>query len=227
MKFNNRQQAAYLLIDRLHSYYGKNPLVLAIPRGAVPMSRILAESLDGDLDVVLAHKVTAPDFPEYAVGSVTETGDIFWGPGATELGLSKGDLQTLASEEIRRLQMRRLSYSPLRPAADPEGRICIVVDDGIATGATMIAAVRSLRERDAEKIIVASPVASTGAVKKLQLEADNVVVLHIPEYFFSVGLFYEEFGQIDDEEVFRILETFNYPHRGASYDPRSDRRYHS
>lgn len=205
MSFNDRTQAAELLAQKLSQYRGKHPLVLGIPRGAVPMSRVIADYLEGDLDVVLVHKIGAPENPEFALGSVSEFGTIHLSEAIRLYEISSEYVDTAARNEIGRLKERRQSYSPVHPPRSPKDRVVIIVDDGIATGSTMFAAIRAIRSQGAQKIIVAAPVASPRVMEALEYEADEVVVLETPEYFFSISQFYEEFTQVSDEEVLQIL----------------------
>ena len=142
MRFKNREHAAYLLADRLAAFCGnKNPLVLGVPRGGVPMAQIIADALGGEMDVVLVHKLRHPDQEELAIGAVDETGSAFLSDWANEV-----DSEYIEAEKQRQLAVlreRRAQYTPRREPIDPHGRIVIVVDDGIATGSTMTAALRS------------------------------------------------------------------------------------
>lgn len=205
MKFGDRTQAAYQLADKLKEQRGKHPLILAIPRGAVPMAKVLSDQLEGELDLILVHKFGFPQYPEFALGSVTEEGDIYLGQGAESLGLKQSDIEHSALREIEKLRKKRELYTPRHKPADPKGRVVIIVDDGIATGATMTAAVRSLQLKDANRIIVATPVASSEAVRLLVDECAEVCAIDIPKDFLSVGQFYDDFSQVEDEEVIRIM----------------------
>jgi predicted phosphoribosyltransferase len=203
--FKNRLEAAKQLSESLKDFRGHRPLVLGVPRGAVPMAALIARELGGDLDIVLVHKVGHPDHPEFAVGSVTEEGDVLLGEGARRLGMSEQDLEEQALAEIRELRRRRNLFTPGRGAIAVQGRVVIIVDDGIATGATMTAAVRSLKEKQAARIIVATPVATAEAVERLRLEGAEVRVLSLPRVFYAVSQFYDEFAQVEDDEVVEVL----------------------
>ncbi|HEY3302712.1 MAG TPA: phosphoribosyltransferase family protein [Candidatus Binatia bacterium] len=204
MLFKNREHAAHLLAQRLTSYRGKNPLVLAIPRGAVPMAKIIAEALGGELDVVLVHKLGAPGQPELAIGSVDESSEVYLSERLPELGIGTDYIAAEARRQFERLQKRRSMYT-LRPAIDPSGRIVIVVDDGIATGATMIAALRSIRTKKPERLIAATAVAPPRTLRRMTAESDEVVCLQRPAEFSAVGEFFKDFSQVTDEEVVEIL----------------------
>ena len=203
--FEDREAAAQQLADRLKAYQGKNPLILAIPRGAVPMGRIIAERLGGQLDVVLVRKVASPFNPEFALGAVDEDGNLFMNPYH---GMSGAEAAEIAREKERQMAVikaRRASYLPQQAQIDPAGRIVIVVDDGIATGATMIAALKSVRAKKPKKLICATPVGAPDSIRSVTDYADQVVCLQEPEYFMAVGQFYRYFPQVSDEEVTQEL----------------------
>ena len=205
--FRDREEAARRLADELAAYKGKNPLVLAIPRGAVPMATIVADRLGGELDVVLVRKLRAPGQPEFAIGSVDESGWTYIGPYAAAAGAG-ADEEYLEDEKRRQLETirtRRAQYTPLRPPIDPAGRIVIVLDDGLATGSTMIAALHGLRGRHPARLVCAVPVAPPATVEKVRGYADEVVCLLTPSGFQAVGQFYEDFDQVTDDEVIALL----------------------
>lgn len=206
MYFKNRQQAAELLAEKLARYKGQNPLVLGIPRGAVPMAKIIADALDGEIDVVLVHKLGAPGNPELAVGSVDESGHVYLRDHARTLGLSDADIAAEKARQMKTLRERRARYTPVHPPIDPAGRIVIVVDNGIATGASMIAALRSVRAKRPKKLIAAAAVAPYESLQEIRALADEVVCLDVPADFYAVGQFFEEFTQVSDEEVIALLQ---------------------
>jgi predicted phosphoribosyltransferase len=205
MIFANRTDAARRLADALARYDGRNPLVLAIPRGAVPMAKVVADALHGEFDVVLVRKLGAPGNPEYAIGAIDESGWVYLSPWAASAGATDAYIERVQARELATIRARRAQYSPLRPAKDPAGRIVIVLDDGLATGATMIAALHALRAKNPQRLICAVPVAPPDTLDKVASYCDEVVCLHAPENFYAVGQFYADFDQVEDQEVVSLL----------------------
>ncbi|HUK39682.1 MAG TPA: phosphoribosyltransferase family protein [Candidatus Acidoferrales bacterium] len=207
MLFKNREHAGQLLARKLSpSYKNKNPLVLAIPRGAVPMARIIADALGGELDVVLVHKLGHPAQPELAIGAVDESGHVFLTDYALEIGHEYVDAEKERQLEV--IRQRRARYTPSSGPIDPRDRLVIVVDDGIATGSTMTAALRAVRAKKPKKLVAAVGVASAQAARAMKQEADEVVCLHVPEEydFYAVGQFFKDFSQVSDDDVIAILQ---------------------
>jgi predicted phosphoribosyltransferase len=203
--FASRIEAAELLAERLKSYRDHHPLVLGIPRGAVPMADTIAASLNGELDVVLVHKLGAPFQEEFAIGSVSERGDVHLSEEIGAYGIEKSHVDREVARQLEVLRSRRAAYTPVRPPISPMGRVVIVVDDGVATGWTMIAALRSIRPLKPEKLVAAMAVAPPAAVDLMKREADEVVCLATPVDFYAVGQFFSDFRQVTDEEVTEIL----------------------
>jgi predicted phosphoribosyltransferase len=203
--FDSRLDAGRRLAQALAEYRGRNPLVLAIPRGAVEMGGEIARALGGELDVVLVKKLRAPYSPEFAVGAVDETGWTYVAPHARSAGADAAYLEKEKAAQLETLRRRRREYTPARAPVDPRGRIAIVVDDGIATGASMIAALHSVRAREPARLVCAVPVAPPDSVETIRPYADEVVCLETPEYFQAVGQFYRQFDQVEDEEVVALL----------------------
>jgi putative phosphoribosyl transferase len=205
MLFEDRLDAACQLARALLRFRGTDPLVLAIPRGAVPMGRIVADRLDGDLDVVLVRKLGSPFNPEFAIGAIDESGAFALSSDSDFATVSRDYLEREKAAQLARIRAQRTRWSHLRAALDPVGRVAIVVDDGLATGATMAAALRFLRERGARTTVCAVPVASREGLDVVRPLADEVVALAVPEPFGAVSRFYREFPQVEDEEVSELL----------------------
>jgi predicted phosphoribosyltransferase len=206
MIFEDRNDAARQLAEKLMQYKGRHPLVLAIPRGAVPMARLIADALDGSFDVVLVRKLRAPYQPELAIGSIDESGWAYLASHASSTGATAQYIEEEKQLQMATIRQRRQQYTPIRPPLDPAGRIVIVIDDGLATGATMISALHSLRAQSPAKLICAEPVAPPETLKNVAAMADEVICLTAPEYFQAVGQFYRNFAQVEDEEVIAILQ---------------------
>lgn len=203
--FHDRNEAAILLAEQLKDYQGKNPLILAIPRGAVPMAKIIADQLDGEFDVVLVRKLRAPDYPELAIGSIDESGWTYIADHAASVGADSEYIEAERQQQMATIRQRRAQYTPVRPPIDPAGRVVIVIDDGLATGATMISALHGLRSRKPARLICAIPVSPPETLRKIQPLADQVVCLDTPDNFRAVGQFYVNFPQVEDEEVIKVL----------------------
>jgi putative phosphoribosyl transferase len=204
--FRDRNEAAGRLAERLKNFQNKNPLILAIPRGSVPMAKIIAHRLGGEFDVVLVRKLRAPHQPELAVGSIDESGWTYVADYAASTGATQDYIESEKRVQMETLRQRRAQYTPIRPPIEPAGRIVIVIDDGLATGATMIAALHGLRAKKPALLICAVPVSPPDTLAKVAELADEVVCLETPEFFQAVGQFYRHFPQIEDDEVIELLK---------------------
>ena len=210
--FRDRQHAAELLVAALRDVAPEDPLVLAIPRGGVVIGARMASDLGGDLDVVVARKLGAPGNPELAIGAMTEAGEAFLNRSQiSSLGVSERYLQDEQQRQAREIKERVARYRDVKKRVPREGRCVIVVDDGVATGATMKATLHGLRALNPDAIWCVFPVAPEDSLQGLTEAADEVVCLAAPHFFQAVGQFYERFTQVSDEEVLRLLEASSGP----------------
>lgn len=210
--FIDRDDAAEQLAKALDAFRGQQALVLAIPRGAVPMAAVIARRLGGELDLVLVRKLHAPGAPEFAIGAIDESGWVYLTQHASALA-TPGYIAEQKAQEMQELQRRRSLYTPGRARIDGRDRVVIVVDDGLATGATMIAALHAVRQQRPARLVCAVPVGSSESVRLVQEHADEVVCLHAPRRFAAVSQFYGTFPQLEDEEVIELLRALASPGR--------------
>jgi predicted phosphoribosyltransferase len=203
MIFKDRIEAAELLLGKLKNYKGQHPLVLGIPRGAIPMAKIIADGLQGELGAVLVRKIPAPFNPELAIGSIGLSGHIQKLPIIKMYDIPETYVQSEARNQLALLKSRQAKWGIKEPKY--KGRIVVIVDDGIATGATTMAAIDEVRVHQAKKIVLATPVSSSDTAERIRKQVDDFVVLDIPTYFMAVGDFYKNFTQVQDEEVIKIL----------------------
>ena len=208
MVFRDREDAGARLSEALAGYEGKDVVVLALPRGGVPVAAAVARRLSAPLDLLLVRKIGVPWQPELAMGAIVD-GDppiIVRNEGVISAGhIPEDDFTRLAEQEKTELERRRQRYLAGRTLADVAGKTVIVVDDGVATGSTMKAAVRGLRDREPAEIVVAVPVAPPETVAALEVEVDAVVCLEVPRDFIAIGQFYDDFRQLSDDEVTRLM----------------------
>ncbi|MBE7940906.1 MULTISPECIES: phosphoribosyltransferase family protein [Ramlibacter] len=203
--FADRIDAGRQLALALARYRGTRPVVLGIPRGGVPVAAEVARALAGDLDIVLVRKLHAPWSQEVAIGAVDETGWTWLARGAAASGADAQEIERQVHEQRDELARRRACYAPGRPLPVLQGRVAIVVDDGLATGATMVAALHAVRGRGPRTLVCAVPVASAGARALVLPLADEVVALSVPPDFRAVGAYYMDFPQLADEAVVALL----------------------
>lgn len=206
MVFADRRDAGRRLAAALGHLRERRPIVLAVPRGGVVVGRQVADLLEASLDVVVPRKLRAPFNPELAIGAVAEDGAVFV-EEETGFGVGQAYLDGEIAVQRREVARRVEAYRAGRPLPDMAGRTAIVVDDGIATGATLVAALRAVRDRHPEHLVAAVPVAPPEGIARLAREADEVVCLSAPALFHAVGQFYDDFCQVEDDEVIALLAS--------------------
>jgi putative phosphoribosyl transferase len=205
--FRDRREAGQVLAEALTAYHGEeNLLVLGLARGGVPVGWEVAASLRAPLDVFLVRKLGVPQWPELAMGALASGGGLVVNDNVIRnLGISDEQLRETIEKETEELNRRERAYRGERAPADPAGKTAILVDDGIATGASMLAAVRAVRAADPAKVVVAVPVGPPSACRQLAGEADDVVCATMPSSFEAVGQVYSDFHQVSDDEVREFL----------------------
>ncbi len=208
MFFIDRVDAGKKLAEKLIKFKDiKNGIVLGLPRGGLPVAFEVAQALNLPLDIVVPRKIGMPGQPELAVGAVCEDGSVIFNESLLRMAnLKPADLQPIIDKERQEAQRRLKKYRGDRPKLDLQDKVVILVDDGIATGSTMRAAIASAKANGAEKIIVAVPVIPPNTIPTMQEEVDQVIYLDAPAYFGAVGAFYQNFGQTEDEEVIALME---------------------
>lgn len=209
-RFVDRRDAGRQLAQRVADLELKEPIVYALPRGGVPVAAEIAATLHAPLDLIMVRKLGAPLQPELAVGAIVDGAEpelVINDEIARETGADQHYIAEACKRELAEIERRRARYLGHRPSTKPLGRTVIVVDDGIATGATAIAALRALKKRGAARRIVAVPVAPPDTVQRLRQEADEVICLMQPEQFWGISGFYLDFHQLDDAEVTRALDA--------------------
>lgn len=208
MIFRDRREAGRLLAERLSSLKGqKDLLVLAIPRGGVVVGSEVAKALGAPLDVYITRKIGAPYNPELAIGAIASDGTLILDRSlASRLGASQEYIEAQSAREREEIERRMRRYRGDRPSPDLKGKRVILVDDGIATGATIEATIDALQKTGLEELILAVPVGPRDTIGRLESKVDRLICLHSPEIFWAVGSFYMAFGQTTDEEVIALLE---------------------
>jgi putative phosphoribosyl transferase len=206
-RFENRREGGRALGEYLRAYAGRPGVsVLALPRGGVPVGYEVARALGAPLDVFLVRKLGAPTYAELAMGAIADGGTRVLNPSViARLGISSEDIERVAAQEAQELARRARQYRGERPAPDVRGRTVILVDDGLATGSTMRAAVAALRQQGPARLVVATPVAAAETCRELEAEVDEVACATTPEPFHAVGQWYRDFEQTEDAEVQQLL----------------------
>ncbi len=208
LPFTDRTEAGHLLAKHLVYLRNKKAIVLGIPRGGIIVARALASKLRAELDIVLSRKLGAPDQPELALGALAEDGTVFLNQDIVKaIAVTKLDVEQEKTRQMKEIEHRTQLIRSILPKTSLKGRIAIVTDDGVATGATMQAALWAVRQEDPQALIAAIPVASRDALEKLSADADEIICLRQPPIFYAVGQFYDQFDQVEDAEIMRILKT--------------------
>jgi putative phosphoribosyl transferase len=211
MPFKNRSEAGQKLARALSNYKDQHPVILALPRGGVPVAAEVAAALGAPLDLILVRKIGVPFQPELAMGAVVDGGTpiIVRNEDVVQsAGIDETQFKAVCDGELAEIERRRQRYLGGRERVDVVGRTAVVIDDGIATGATMRAALRATRMRNPTKLVLAVPVAPSESIAEMREEADEVICLEDHEFFGAIGYYYGDFRQISDEEVIEILERF-------------------
>lgn len=204
--YRNRLEAGEVLATELVEYKGKNPLVLAVPRGGVPVALPVVRILSCELDLTIPRKIGAPFQPEVAIGAVCEDGEVLLNPHITgKLGVDDSYIKKAAAAEVREIKRRLSEYRGERAPVDVTGRTVIVIDDGVATGFTITAALKAVKRSKPRELVLAVPVGAPDSIETLAREADKVVCPFQPEPFYAVGQFYGQFEQLSDSDVREML----------------------
>jgi putative phosphoribosyl transferase len=214
MSFYNRSEAGRRLAARLLKFKGEDVVLFALPRGGVPVAAEIAPALDAPLDLVLVRKIGVPFQPELAMGAVADGGTPITVRNDDVIamaGVGEEDFEAVRQQELAEIERRRRRYLGGRPRPEVAGRVAVLVDDGVATGATTRAALRAVRARSPGKLVLAVPVAPTDALPTLEAEADEVICLEAHRDFGAIGFFYRDFRQVEDQEVIAMLDRFGAP----------------
>jgi predicted phosphoribosyltransferase len=211
MTFRDRSDAGRRLAKALSEYKGRNAVILALPRGGVPVAAEVAAALEAPLDLILVRKIGVPAQPELAMGAVVDgtTPIVVRNEEVIELsGTTAAEFNAECERQLAEIERRRQLYIGERARAEIAGRVVIVIDDGIATGATTRAALQAIRNRKPKELVLAVPVAPPDTIAELRRDVDNLICLETPELFGAIGYFYRDFGQVSDQEVVAILKRF-------------------
>ena len=211
MLFQDRTDAGLQLAKALLKYKRRHPVILALPRGGVPVAAQVAAALDAPLDLLLVRKIGVPSQPELAMGAVADGEEpvIIRNTDVIELSdVSTQEFDEICRVECAEIERRRKRYLGNRIRSEVTGQVAIIIDDGIATGATTLAAIKAVRMRKPKELVLAVPVAPRDTIKKLHAEADAIVCLDTPREFGAIGYFYRDFPQVSDDEVIALLKRF-------------------
>ena len=213
MIFKNRLEAGQKLAEKLIKYKDqKNILVIGLPRGGLILAQEIAKKINSPLDIVVPRKIGAPNNPEFAIGAITEEGEPFLNEDIINYyKISKEYIAQEIAQEKKEAQRRLKVYRGEKEAISYKDKIIILVDDGIATGSTMLAALAFLKKKKVKKIIVAVPVLAKDTIKIIKKEAEELIYLEAPLLFGAIGAFYKEFDQTTDQEVIAIMKNYNVP----------------
>jgi putative phosphoribosyl transferase len=213
VRFRDRREGGRVLAQELGEYIGRDDVVvLALPRGGIPVGYEVAKALGAPLEVFVARKLGVPGYPELAMGAIAGGGSVVLDEGLVRrLGITQPQLEQTVADEARELERRESAYRGGRNLPDLKGKTVILVDDGLATGATMRAAALALRELEPARIVVAVPVAAEGTCHQFRDIADEIVCAVTPEPFYAVGMWYQDFEQTTDDEVRDLLEQARSP----------------
>jgi putative phosphoribosyl transferase len=215
-RFADRREAGKQLAERLAPLAAEHPVVVALPRGGLPVAREVALALNAPLEILAVRKLGAPHNPEYGIGAIAEDDtSVIDRQAVAELGIDQATLESIAAREAGELRRRVALYRGERPPCDLSGRTAIAVDDGVATGVTDIAALRAVRQRGARRIVLAVPVCAPDSLPRLREEADEIVCLRAPTVFYGVGQWYKDFSQVSDAEVVATLEELGEPRKAS------------
>lgn len=208
MRFKDRQEAGQKLVPKLKKYKDKTDVVvLGLPRGGIVLSYEVAKSLNIPMDLVVPRKIGAPNNEEFAIGAIAEDGEAVFDEGTISLyGIGQDYIDKEVEKERKEARRRLKKYRGDRPPLDLKNKVALVIDDGIATGSTMLAAIKSVKAKGAKKIVVAVPTVARDSIKLIEAEVDEFIYLDAPLFFGSVGEFYETFGQTEDEEVVELMD---------------------
>lgn len=208
MAFRNRREAGERLAEKLNAYRGQDPLILAVPRGGVEVAAPIFEQLGGELDLMITRKIGAPNQPELAIGAVTADGSALLNDVlVAKIGIDQDYINEAIARGKDEIGRRLRLYRGDRPLPKIENRLVILVDDGVATGYTLLMAIKSLQKLNPAELVLAVPVGPPETLKTLEREVDQLIYLQAPDFFSAVGQFYQNFSQVSDVEVIRILNN--------------------